>query len=172
MIFRPIGSVTRVTYLHSHILSYRRLTIHPRASPWTSALRVIRIETFKQRELSLRPFIVLSWEFPGKFFIRNIGAGAALSIEVDDIYIPRKNESDFEFKFTSSPIDVVAPGEKQELDMKDIQGNTVETFGFGVLQTGGLGFNIYYSNIEGKRCQTYGRFGESGVIVEGTSCDC
>ena len=28
--------------LHLYILSYRRLTIHPRASPWTSALRVIR----------------------------------------------------------------------------------------------------------------------------------
>ena len=42
MILRPIGAVSRISYFHSPILSYRRLLIHPRASPWNSALRVIR----------------------------------------------------------------------------------------------------------------------------------
>jgi len=51
MIFCSIGSVSRVSSFHPYILSYRRLTIHPRASPWTSALRVVRakaaLETVK-----------------------------------------------------------------------------------------------------------------------------
>ena len=42
MILRPIGALSRISYFHSPILSYRRLLIHPRASPWNSALRVIR----------------------------------------------------------------------------------------------------------------------------------
>lgn len=42
MIDRAIGTMSGKTDFHSAIISYRRLIIHPRASPWNSALRVIR----------------------------------------------------------------------------------------------------------------------------------
>ncbi len=51
MILSAICTVPRQSNLHTPIIAYRRLYIHPRASPWNSALRVVlnTIETILGR---------------------------------------------------------------------------------------------------------------------------
>jgi hypothetical protein len=55
MIFGSVDAVTENPQFHSWIIPYRRRLIHPRASPWNSALRA-DLSTIASR--SLRPSLI------------------------------------------------------------------------------------------------------------------
>lgn len=137
--------------------------------------RKLRIETIKQTELSLRPFVILSYnEREGKFQIENIGKSTALKVKITDIPIVKKNGKLY-IRYVFNKIDVIIPEEKKEVT-GEIKINEGISGDFPVFMSHffpesaikSYDFFINYTNINNEPYKTKGKIGKDGIVIERT----
>jgi len=137
--------------------------------------RRLRIETIKQTELSLRPFVIISYkEHERKFSYENIGNGPALKVKLDDIPII-KQEGELYIRYVFYEIDVITPNKKNEIDGEiKINGDTSDkdfiflSHFFPDSAVKSYNFLIKYMNINNEFYETIGKFGKDGIVIEKT----
>jgi len=85
----------------------------------------LRVETQKQTELQLRPFVVFEATFEG-FQVRNIGNGSAINVQVKDFDLQLHNALSL-FAHSSDPVPVLPSGDL--VHMRHVQAWTREDDG-------------------------------------------
>ncbi|MEW6455833.1 MAG: hypothetical protein AB1410_03845 [Acidobacteriota bacterium] len=133
--------------------------------------RRLRIETIKQTELSLRPFVIILFiEHKNKFILKNIGNGPALKVKIDDIPLIKENK--LYIKYIFHEIDVILAKEESEIKC-EIKTNdstlNISLFSHFFPHTAVKSYNflIRYTNINNELYQTKGKFGKGGIVIEG-----
>jgi len=137
--------------------------------------RRLRIETIRQTELSLRPFVIVSYnEQQRKFLFKNIGKGPALKVKIDDIPII-KEDGELYIRYDFYEIDVVTPKEEIEVngEIKINEGTSGEfpvfmSHFFPDTAVKSYDFIINYTNINSEPYKTKGKFGKDRVVIKKT----
>ncbi len=135
--------------------------------------RKLRMETIKQTELSLRPFIVITFDpnasMQRGYKIENIGKGPALNVKIANIVIVKN----LEYIFNS--IDLILPNEKHDIKgrIKVYESSTENSFVFmshfqPESADRSFDFIISYTNIFNDSYKTNGKWGKGGLAIEGT----
>ena len=139
--------------------------------------RKLRMETIKQTELSLRPFVVITYDTDAsmqrRFKIENIGKGPALNVKIADIPIMKKDGEHY-IRYIFSRIDVIVPNEKKDIKGKikvnehSAENSFVFMSHFQPESVKSYDFIINYANINNNSYKTEGSLGKGGLVIEGT----
>lgn len=140
--------------------------------------RKLRMETLKQTELSLKPFIILSYdERKRKFILKNIGKGVGLNVKIADIPII-KEDGELYIRYIFNRTDVLIPEEKKEItgEIKINDGTSRDlpifmSHFFPESAVKSYDFIVSYTNINNDPYKTKGKFGKHGIIIERTERD-
>ena len=129
--------------------------------------REMKRQIIKQTELSLRPFVIISFSESGdKYQLINLGKTPALHVKIDDVSII--NEEDLQIKYIFPETDLIPPDAK--CDIRDIEKkindeiSDTDTFDLGALipYSAQRTFNVKvrYKNISNEEYITEGKVGE------------
>ena len=130
--------------------------------------RGMKKQMIKQKELSMRPFIVLSHYF-NHYILKNIGYGPAIDIKMDNIAISKIDEK-LTIIYSFKNVDIITAGETAALIICYENGNPAIDLDQAVImpRTAGRSFDfkIIYHNLENKEYSTSGKLGKGGVAQQ------
>jgi len=132
--------------------------------------RGMKKQMIKQKELSIRPFIVLSYHVDYHCYVlKNIGHGPALYSKMDNIDIVKIDER-LTIKYSFENVNILTPGETATLNICYENGNLVTEQDQAVIMprfaTRSFDFRIIYHNLENKEYSTSGKLGKGGVTQQ------
>jgi len=127
-------------------------------------------QMIKQKELSMRPFIVLALD-GDRYILKNIGYGPANAIDtkMDDIVIVKIDEN-ITIKYSFRNIDTMTPGETAPLNICYENGNPATEFDQAAIMprfaARSFDYKIIYHNLENKEYSTSGKLGKGGITQQ------
>jgi hypothetical protein len=121
----------------------------------------------KQKELSMRPFIILAY-VEDHYILKNVGHGPALKIKMDDINISVVGK--LRFGYTFEVVDILISNEEKPLIIFINDTKPCDSFELGAITPRSaersFDFKIRYLNLENKAYSTSGKLGKDGVTQQ------
>lgn len=127
----------------------------------------MRKQLIRQNELSLRPFILISYDRnEGSYFFRNAGQGPALQVKLEEI--PLLEDTVFVFTYKSDICEVLIPGEKSRIIFRETTGEIASAFYLGAISPPSaiktFDITVTYSSIDDVKYETHGKIGKIGSV--------
>jgi len=130
--------------------------------------RGMKKQMIKQKELSMRPFIVLAHD-GDRYILKNIGYGPAIDIKMDNIAISKIDEK-LTIIYSFKKVDIITVGETAALNICYENGNPATDSDQAAIMpqfaVKSFNFRIIYHNLENKAYSTSGKLGKGGVAQQ------